>query len=222
MGFARSDGNVQKVGDFVVLVAFDIVEHKDEPCPLGQRGDGFFQVQTCARFRVPGSAQIRRQIIRGDNAGPSPLARPQVAQHGIDSKTAQPTPKGPVPTKGVNPFPHAHEYLLRHLLCLVRVGQHPEADGIDPPDLLTIERFEGLVVAALHPTDEVGYADGVWRCGFQYDPQRRKRRYLDLAASLWIKIPITPQWFNLFRKNDFARVDERVIGAELVEVDARR
>src|SRR5215469_13433275 len=67
LGFAVADGAIQHGGDFVMLVAFDVVEHEYEPVTGGQVRDGALQRETVdgtGQRQVGGAKAAARALFR--------------------------------------------------------------------------------------------------------------------------------------------------------------
>src|ERR1700682_168491 len=113
--FHCSNGNAQLLGDFLMLIALDVVEHKSEPGSLGERRDCAFHVHPRLDPARPCRTRETRSVFHWEHSRRAPLVAPRVLEHRVDRKSMQPRYERGIAAKRIEPPPRLYEDILQQL-----------------------------------------------------------------------------------------------------------
>ena len=167
--FAIADGTAQHLGNFIVFVTLDIMQHKDDAVSRRQTLDGPPQVDP-----IDGSGQ---DIVTGTDVPPGTIfvlrlqgllqrnfREPflaQVHEHYVHRQAMQPGGERRFTAKRGDLAIKLQEGLLRQVFRFRRVADHAQAKRIHPALVQTIQGCEALGIAQLGAVNRFLLGDAV-------------------------------------------------------------
>lgn len=157
LGFAVADGAVEHGSDFVVLVAFDIVENEDETVARRKVGDGALEGEAVngtrqgevGRPEAPAWSFFRSWLHGFVQGYQGEAFFTEVHEHHVDGKTVEPGGERGIAAEGSDLAVKLEEGFLGQILRLCHVAHHAEAEGVDAAFVESINLGKGIVVAGL-------------------------------------------------------------------------
>src|SRR5581483_10398599 len=163
---AVADGTSHHLGNLVVFVAFNVVQHKNDAVARRQALDGAFQVHAVNRTRqnvIPCPDVLLGPVFLGLHAlfqGDFRQALfAQVHQHYVDREPVQPRGKGGLSPECRDLAIQLQESFLGEVLGFGGVAGHPQAEGINPALVEAVKSLKGLCVTALGPVNRLSFGE---------------------------------------------------------------
>src|SRR6266550_7078472 len=166
------------VRDLVVLVALDVMKHKDRPVARWQLFNRALQIDAVhgtaqAQIRradiFPGAARFIVGIRRFFERGHRERLFAQPHQHHIDRHPVQPGRKGRLSTEGPNLTEELQKSFLHQVFRIGWIIDHAQAQGIDATAMQVVQKFKSRSIPGL------GQADGL-RFSHRFGELPRGRR----------------------------------------------
>src|SRR6267378_4018610 len=118
----RSNGNTQLLGDFLMLIALDIVQHESEPGSFRERSDCAFHVHPRLHPARSCRACETRSVFHWKHTRRPPLVASRVLEHCVDRESMQPRRECAIAAKRIEPAPGLYEDILQQLRSVGRVA----------------------------------------------------------------------------------------------------
>ena len=160
--FGCADGAAQRLRDFVMFVAENVVQNKSPSVSARQFSQGALEVQTVYKAgdtgvdgsHLPYGQSLAIHLVGGVERRLVQMLNALPHQDDIDGQAVQPSGERRLRAKGVNLAEHLQEGLLRQILREGRVSRHAQANSVDAPAVFRVEMLEGGCVPGLcEPND---------------------------------------------------------------------
>lgn len=156
--FDRSDGNIQRLGNFGVRQALQVVKHDDGAMLDGQHGQRPVNFgRTVGRNRLFLRAGILRGGV-GDLLNRMYVAAPPTAkdvERGVHGHTVKPCRKLRVAAKRLERTQRRDERVLRRVARVLRVAAHAEANGPDATFMARHDLIERMAIPRQMALDQI-------------------------------------------------------------------
>jgi hypothetical protein len=139
LGTRSAGRHVCHLGNFIVTIPFDIVQHKDDTSSFRQLLDRAFEIENCLSLRI-----INRSIViiqRGKPRSPC-LCLPLIRQKRVDGDPMKPGRDGTLSAVVRQRLPGRYIGVLGQFGRTIFVTRHPQAYSVHPIHGLAIERLE--------------------------------------------------------------------------------
>jgi len=156
--FRRSRCHAEHLGDFFVLIAFDVVKNEHSPRSCGQPANCFLEIEKVARcqrrsdnsgMRVHSSSVI---VILFEPRTAATFALSSI-EHDVHRQAMKPGAERALAAKELQLLPRPNEDVLRELFGAAAVARHPSAEGEDSIDVVAVEAFESTPVSSRRSRD---------------------------------------------------------------------
>ena len=160
LGSSRARRDAGHLGDLVVRVTTEVVQHENRSRSGWEPGDRGIEVDPIVRT-VGGARGTRSPQVVGQRHHVTALVASDLVQDDVHGETVQPCGDGALTAKRRQPLPRANERVLHELLRFALVARHAPAQQVDRRGVRTVERFEGRDVTRLRPPNQRQIVGGV-------------------------------------------------------------